>query len=100
MFEGGLLEETRQLMDRYGEEIPALDALGYRQARQVLRGELSREQAIAAAQQGHRNYAKRQITWFRKEPEARWIEDFGDSPAAMAATARWIEAEVLLTCWN
>lgn len=97
MFDRGLVEETRTVMERYGAEIPTLDALGYRQALQVLRGELSHEQAVAAAQQGHRNYAKRQMTWFRKEPEVRWIEDFGDSAGARATAAQWIEAEMLLT---
>jgi tRNA dimethylallyltransferase len=51
---------------------------------QHLRGELSYEDALAAAQQGHRNYAKRQLTWFRREPEMNWTSDFGDSPAALA----------------
>jgi tRNA dimethylallyltransferase len=52
--------------------------LGYKQAVQLLRGELTREQAIAAAQQAHRNYAKRQITWFRREPDVDWLNGFGD----------------------
>ncbi len=55
-----------------------LNSLGYQQARQYLRGELTLEQAIAAAQQGHRNYAKRQMTWFRREPDVVWLEGFGD----------------------
>jgi tRNA dimethylallyltransferase len=77
MFAVGLVEETRGLLERYGP-LKALDALGYRQARAVISGEMSEEAAIAAAQQGHRNYAKRQLTWFRREPEVRWIEAFGD----------------------
>jgi len=82
MFGSGLVEETESLLTRYGdaEAVTPLNSLGYRQARQVLRGELSREQAVAAAQQGHRNYAKRQMTWFRREPEVRWLEGFGDDP--------------------
>ena len=56
----------------------ALSSLGYRQAAQLLRGELTRDEAIAAAQQGHRNYAKRQMTWFRREPEVCWLTGFGD----------------------
>ncbi len=80
MFDDGLIEETKTLVARYGErkQATALDSLGYRQAGQFLRGELSREQAIAAAQQGHRNCAKRQMTWFRREPEVRWLDGFGD----------------------
>jgi tRNA dimethylallyltransferase len=74
----GLVEETRMLKDRYGEAARPLASLGYKQAQQFLRGELSLEQAIAAAQQGHRNYAKRQMTWFRREPDVEWINGFGD----------------------
>jgi tRNA dimethylallyltransferase len=58
--------------------VKALDSLGYRQAAAVLEGTLSEEAAIAAAQQGHRNYAKRQLTWFRHEPEVHWFHSFGD----------------------
>ena len=78
MFEAGLVEETRGLAKRYGR-VKVLDALGYRQAMAVLDGEMPLAEAIAAAQQGHRNYAKRQLTWFRREPEVHWIEDFGDA---------------------
>ncbi len=81
MFSHGLVEETRSLLARFGN-VPALAALGYRQSLAVVEGALSVSQAIAAAQQGHRNYAKRQLTWFRKEPDTQWIEDFGDTPAA------------------
>jgi len=79
MFAAGLLEETRGLLDRFGP-VKALDSLGYRQALAVLAGTLSAQAAIEAAQQGHRNYAKRQMTWFRREPEVHWIEGFGDQP--------------------
>ena len=79
MFDEGLVEETRALLARYGAKPPqVLNSLGYRQAAQLLTGELSRDEAIAAAQQGHRNYAKRQMTWFRREPDVCWIEGFGD----------------------
>ena len=81
MFAEGLVEETRDLIARYGHP-PALDSLGYRQAAQFLAGSLTREQAIAATSQGHRNYAKRQLTWFRREPEVHWCHTFGDDPIA------------------
>ncbi len=77
MFADGLVDETRELLARYGHT-PALDSLGYRQAAQYLGGALTLEQAIAAASQGHRNYAKRQLTWFRREPEVTWLRGFGD----------------------
>ena len=89
MFAVGLVEETRGLLARYGP-VKALDSLGYRQARAVLSGEMSEDAAIAAAQQGHRNYAKRQMTWFRREPDVHWMEGFGDE----AETVRSAEERV------
>lgn len=80
MFESGLVEETRRLFAKYGEEARPLAALGYKQAMQLLRGELTRDEAIVAAQQAHRNYAKRQMTWFRRESGAEWVVGFGDDP--------------------
>ncbi len=79
MFSAGLLQETRALLACYGP-IKALDSLGYRQALSVLLKGVSEKVAIAEAQQGHRNYAKRQLTWFRREPGVHWIEAFGDDP--------------------
>jgi tRNA dimethylallyltransferase len=78
MFEAGLIEETERLREQYGDAAGPLSSLGYKQARQFLRGELTREQALQAAQQAHRNYAKRQMTWFRSEPEVQWLRGFGD----------------------
>jgi tRNA dimethylallyltransferase len=78
MFEAGLIEETEQLLKKYGAVAGPLGSLGYRQAVQLLDGELTREQALQAAQQAHRNYAKRQMTWFRREPEVEWLKGFGD----------------------
>ena len=77
MFDRGLVEETTQLVERYGFECRAFTSLGYAQAIAVLRGELTRDQAIAQAAQGHRNYAKRQLTWFRKDPALHWLPSFG-----------------------
>ncbi len=90
MFAAGLVEETRGLLARYGP-VKALDSLGYKQARGVLEGSLSVEGAIRAAQQGHRNYAKRQMTWFRREPEVRWIVGFGDQAETVHAAAELVQ---------
>jgi tRNA dimethylallyltransferase len=84
MFDEGLIAETERLLAKYGDEARPLASLGYKQAMQFLRGELDREPAIAAAQQAHRNYAKRQITWFRREPDVHWLAGFGDEPAIQA----------------
>jgi tRNA dimethylallyltransferase len=91
MFATGLVEETRGLLDRFGP-VKALDSLGYRQALAVLAGTLSAEAAIEVAQQGHRNYAKRQLTWFRREPEVHWIAGFGDEPETLRIAMESIKA--------
>jgi tRNA dimethylallyltransferase len=83
MFAAGLVEETRTLLARYGR-IRALESLGYRQALAVLDNTMTEPEAIAAAQQGHRNYAKRQLTWFRREPNVHWLQNFGNTPESIA----------------
>jgi tRNA dimethylallyltransferase len=97
MFDCGLVEETTQLVETYGFECRPLTSLGYAQAVAVLRGEITRDEAVAMAQQGHRNYAKRQLTWFRKDPEIHWLPGFGSDEAiialASALAAQHLEAK-------
>jgi len=93
MFANGLIEEARVLLERYGL-VKALDSLGYRQALAVLERTLSVEAAIEAAQQGHRNYAKRQLTWFRREPEVYWIEAFGDEPESLSTAIELVQSSI------
>jgi tRNA dimethylallyltransferase len=81
MFDRGLIEETKALLEKYGEAARPLGSLGYKQAVQHLRGEIDRKLAVWAAQQSHRNYAKRQMTWFRRERDVHWLKGFGDEPA-------------------
>jgi len=92
MFEIGLLDETRRLRERYGAAARPLTSLGYKQAVQLLQGEITREQALQAAQQAHRNYAKRQMTWFRREPAVNWLHGFGDDPQIQAAAGECVAA--------
>ena len=87
MFKQGLLEETRSLLERYGPDVFPMRSLGYRQVAEHLRGECSLDEAIAHTQQGHRNYAKRQLTWFRRDPEMQWLETFGAEAVDLAAEA-------------
>ncbi len=89
MFAQGLVEETRELLARYGQT-SALVTLGYRQAAQYLAGNLTLEQAIADTSQGHRNYAKRQLTWFRREPDVCWLSGFGDDLSVYAEAERLV----------
>ncbi len=98
MFDNGLVSETESLLGRYGERknVAPLDSLGYKQATQFLRGELTREQALTATQQGHRNYAKRQMTWFRREPDVTWLAGFGDDPEVIKEAAELVSGRAAL----
>ena len=90
MFSTGLVEETRGLLAQYGQ-VKAFDSLGYRQACCVLARTLCEADANAAAQQGHRNYAKRQLTWFRREPDVHWFAAFGDDAETQRTVADLIQ---------
>ena len=80
MFESGLVEETRGLLRKYGVDTRPLGSLGYKQVVRLLQGEIDPPAALQATQQAHRNYAKRQMTWFRREPQVVWLDGFGDDP--------------------
>lgn len=91
MFARGLVQETLLLIRQYSESPRPFDALGYRQARKVVHGELTMEEAIASTRHAHRHYAKRQFTWFRREPGVHWIEGFGDAPEIASQAAALVE---------
>jgi tRNA dimethylallyltransferase len=93
MFDAGLIEETERLMKTY-PGAPALASLGYKQATQFLRGDINRKLALWAAQQGHRNYAKRQLTWFRREPTMHWLAGFGDELAVQEESLALVKENV------
>ena len=94
MFDHGLVEETRVLLNKYGETARPLTSLGYKQAVQLLREECDQATATSAAQQAHRNYAKRQMTWFRREPEVQWLQGFGDDPVIQKQAAELVESQL------
>ena len=80
-FENGLIEEVKFLREKgLPDETNALGAHGYRRVCEFLRGERILESAIEQSKQDVRNYAKRQMSWFRREPNVRWLEGFGDEP--------------------
>lgn len=85
MFEHGLIEEVRGLLAQgaTGDEKP-FEALGYKQALLHLRGTLTLEQAVESTIIETRQYAKRQRTWFRRDPEIRWLQGFGDDAEILA----------------
>ncbi|MBV9340847.1 MAG: tRNA (adenosine(37)-N6)-dimethylallyltransferase MiaA [Acidobacteria bacterium] len=94
MFERGLVEETGQLLAKYGEAARALNSLGYRQAVKLIQGRIDRESAVRAVEQAHRNYAKRQMTWFRREAGVIWMSGFGDDPAIQAQAGALVESNL------
>jgi len=69
--------------------------IGYRELRAVLRGELSLEAACAAIQQATRHYAKRQLTWFRKEMGVHWFPGFGDDATLQASVIDWLGSQAM-----
>jgi tRNA dimethylallyltransferase len=78
-FENGLVEEVKQLIAAgVNQTGKALGAHGYRRVCEYLRGERSLESAIERSKQDVRNYAKRQLTWFRREADAVWLDGFGN----------------------
>lgn len=78
-FERGLVEEVKHLRAKgVKDNTNALGAHGYRRVCEYLRGERTLESAIEQTKQDVRNYAKRQMTWFRREKDVIWLEGFGD----------------------
>jgi len=89
LFRSGLLEETRALLQGGASpDSKALQSLGYRQAVQALRGELTIDSAVRECQIKTRQYAKRQMTWFRSEAGVHWLNGFGDEPRIQSEALR------------
>jgi tRNA dimethylallyltransferase len=81
MFEHGLVEEVRHILELgYSPACKPFESHGYKQAMQLIQGELGARDALFYAQRNTRHYAKRQITWFRRERELQWLKGFGDAP--------------------
>jgi len=87
-FATGLLDEAAALRARYPEDLRAFGAMGYREAFDVLAGRATLEEAIALDTQRTRAYARRQRTWFRSEPDLRWLSPAEDRAGQALAMAR------------
>lgn len=87
-FDAGLIDEARALRERFDPGLPAFSAIGYREAWAVLDGELTREQAIELDARRNRQFAKRQATWFRREPDIEWLDATADNVDRTLAVAR------------
>jgi tRNA dimethylallyltransferase len=70
----------------------ALGAHGYRRVVEYLRGERNLQSAVEQTKLDVRHYAKRQVTWFRREPDVEWIEGFGDDPETQEAVLARVRA--------
>ena len=96
MLEQGWMREVQALLDSgLNENAKAFDFIGYRELRAVLRGERTLKEAIEAIRQATRRYAKRQLTWFGKEPGVQWFSGFGDDAGVLASVLEWLQAEEL-----
>jgi tRNA dimethylallyltransferase len=96
MLARGWIEEVRALLaSGIGEDAKPFDFIGYREMRAVLRDEMTMEQARAAIQPATRRYAKRQLTWFRKEPGVHWYQGFGDDPEVQREALKWLRGQGL-----
>jgi tRNA dimethylallyltransferase len=81
MFSGGLVEEVRGILAMgYPASAKPFESHGYKQALQLIAAELKPREALFYAQRNTRNYAKRQITWFRREEGLIWLQGFGEEP--------------------
>jgi tRNA dimethylallyltransferase len=88
-FRAGLVEEVRSLLARgVPADSSALGAHGYRRVVEHLRGGRTLASAVEQTKLDVRHYAKRQMTWFRREPGVEWIEGFGDDPRAQEEVSR------------
>jgi tRNA dimethylallyltransferase len=97
MLANGWLEEVRSLLDAgLPEDAKAFDFIGYRELRAVSQGQLTLDEARSAIQQATRRYAKRQLTWFRREHGVRWLAGFGDDPLLQQAALQWLREEGVL----
>ena len=96
MLAQGWMEEVRGLMESgLPENAKPFDFIGYRELREVLRGKKTLEEARGAIQQATRRYAKRQMTWFRKDPGVHWFTGFGDDPHIQREALEWLRQENL-----
>jgi tRNA dimethylallyltransferase len=93
-FSAGLVEEVKQLRAAgVNDSTNALGSHSYRRVCEYLRGERTLESAIEQSKQDVRNYAKRQLTWFRRENVALWLDGFGDDREVIDRAGRYVEAE-------
>ena len=98
MLDRGWMEEVKGLLARgLAENAKPFDFIGYRELRAVLRAEMKLEEARTAIQQETRRYAKRQMTWFRRESGVHWLTGLGDEDKVQSEALAWLQSEGLQT---
>jgi tRNA dimethylallyltransferase len=93
MLANGWLEEVQKLIaGGIAPDVKPFQFIGYSELRAHLGGEFGREEAKQKIQQATRRFAKRQITWFRKEAGVHWVPGFGDEPKTLAAALEYLQS--------
>ncbi len=96
MLQAGWLAEVSGLMaSEPPENAKPFNFIGYRELRSHLRGEITLDAARTAIQQGTRQYAKRQLTWFRREKAVHWLAGFGDNQAVQSTARDWLSSQLM-----
>jgi tRNA dimethylallyltransferase len=94
MFSLGFEREVETLLGLYPADSHAFKAIGYREVAAHLRGEISRDVAIAQIRQETRRYAKRQLTWFRRDPGILWLDASGGWEQVVAAAGEAVRSHL------
>lgn len=96
MFERGLVDEVRRIIREFGADAAAIKAIGYRQVSQHLAGDIPLDEARQATVRATLQYAKRQMTWFRREQGVVWFQCFGDDLEASETIEKYLRARIAL----
>jgi tRNA dimethylallyltransferase len=92
MLDAGWVDEVRKLVARnVPDDAKPFQFIGYAELKDRLEGKISKEEAVTRIQQATRQFAKRQITWFRREPDVHWLAGFGDDPSLIEQASATVE---------
>lgn len=86
MIKEGLIEETKRLLEKYDPSLPSMSGIGYKEIGDYLRGEISIREAVEQIKYRTHAYARRQLTWFRRDQRIKWVKSYK-------------EAEKIITEW-
>ena len=88
MFKMGLIKETKKLAKRYSLELPAMSGIGYQETSQYLQGKINLRQTKELIKRRTRQYARRQMTWFKKDRRINWIKNYSDAQKVVYSFSR------------